>query len=134
MAYTSLQRLTIAAITVVASGCSGGGASPATPTTPSAGTTPVTVVIAGIDGNRSYRPNPVQASGQSIAFRNDDTVPHRIVMDDGSTDFGTLSPGASSAARMVAGGSYHCTIHPSMVGSINAASAPEPPVGSGNGY
>ena len=68
-------------------------------------------------------------------FKNNDTITHRIVMDDNSVDFGSLSAGASSAAKGVgAGGNFHCTIHPSMVGSINGAVAPTPPPGSGGGY
>ncbi len=132
---TSLLRFTLAAFVMTAA-CSGGGSPATTPTAPSSGgaTSPVTVAIVGIDGNRSYRPNPVQSTGQAVVFRNDDTVAHRIVMDDGSADFGTLTPGASSAARAVNGGNYHCTLHPSMVGSINGTAAPEPPAGSGNGY
>jgi hypothetical protein len=56
-------------------------------------------------------------------------------MDDGSNDFGQLAVGASSAPRGVgSGGNFHCTIHPSMVGSINGTVAPEPPPGSGDGY
>jgi hypothetical protein len=56
-------------------------------------------------------------------------------MDDRSIDFGNLAPGASSAARSVGGGgNFHCDNHPSMVGSINGATAPEPPPGSGDGY
>jgi hypothetical protein len=55
-------------------------------------------------------------------------------MDDGSADFGSLSPGASSQAKAVTSGNFHCANHPSMVGSINGAVAPVPPPGSGNGY
>ena len=56
-------------------------------------------------------------------------------MDDNSVDFGSLSPGASSAAKGVGtGGNFHCTIHPSMVGTINGTVAPTPPPGSGDGY
>ena len=70
-----------------------------------------------------------------IFKNNDTTTTHHIVMDDGSIDFGSLSPGASSPAKSVgAGGNFHCANHPSMVGSINGAVAPTPPPGSGDGY
>ena len=132
---SSLILITTLAAAVSASRCGGGGSSQ-TATTP--GTTPsiVTVSIVGTQGNGSYVPNPVStASGNQVMFKNNDTVnTHRIVMDDGSADFGTLSPGASSSARTVSGGNFHCTNHPSMVGSINGASAPTPPPGSGDGY
>jgi plastocyanin len=133
----SLAAILIAA--VVTSQCGGGddGGSTGTPTTPGSNTpTVVTVSIVGTNGNKSYVPNPIPTtSGEQVVFKNDDNTTHRIIMDDGSIDFGTLAAGASSAAKGVgAGGTFHCTIHPSMVGSINGAVAPEPPPGSGDGY
>ena len=56
-------------------------------------------------------------------WTNTDSNVHRIVMDDRSLDTGNIASGASSPATTLAtnGGSYHCTLHPSMVGSIVAA-------------
>ena len=129
-------------------GNNGGGGQPLT--NPGSGQSTVTVQIVGTKGNGSYVPNPVQkAAGDLLVFKNNDTVTHRIIMDDGSVDFGSLSPGASSQAKAVSGrlvtgasnqpqavasGNFHCTIHPSMVGSIGGTVAPEPPPGSGDGY
>ena len=121
---------------VVSSQC-GGGKSEPTPTGPGNNNTPtaVTVSIVGTKGNGSYVPNPVpKASGEVISFKNNDTVVHRIVMDDGSADFGNIAPGATSEAKAVSNSNFHCTNHPSMVGSVNGTTAPEPPVGSGDGY
>jgi hypothetical protein len=95
----------------------------------------MTVSIVGIQGNGSYVPNPVSTSGNQVMFKNNDPVnTHHIVMDDNSADFGSLSPGASSPAKALTNGNFHCANHPSMVGSINGATAPVPPPGSGNGY
>jgi plastocyanin len=127
----------IVAAAVVSSQCGGGDGSSQTPTTPGTNTpSTLTVNIIATNGNKSYVPNPIPASsGEQVSFRNNDTVVHHIVMDDNSVDFGSLSPGTSSAARGVgAGGTFHCVNHPSMVGSINGAVAPEPAPGSGNGY
>jgi plastocyanin len=126
---------TVLAAAVSASRCSGGGSTD-TPTGPGSNTpSAITISIVGTRGNASYQPNPVpKASGEQVMFRNNDTVAHRIVMDDSSVDFGNLAPGASSQASAVATGNFHCTTHPSMVGSINGATAPEPPPGSGDGY
>ena len=132
---SSVILVVVLTAAVSASRC-GGGDSTTTPTTPG-NTTPstITVSIVGTNGNKSYVPNPVQkASGEQVMFKNSDTITHRIVMDDNSADFGNLSPGASSQAKAVTSGNFHCTIHPSMVGSINGAAAPEPPPGSGDGY
>ena len=132
---SSMILIALLTAAVSASRCGGGNSSQA-PTTPGP-TTPstVTVSIVATKGNQSYVPNPVpKASGDQVMFKNNDTITHRIVMDDNSGDFGTLSPGASSQAKAVSNGNFHCTIHPSMVGSINGAAAPDPAPGSGNGY
>jgi plastocyanin len=129
---SSVILVSVVAAAVSAARC-GGSSSPTAPgpVTPSV----VTVAIVGLAGSGSYQPNPVQTGGNQVMFKNNDTVnTHRIVMDDGSGDFGTLAPGASSQARSVSGGNFHCTIHPSMVGSINGATAPAPAPGSGDGY
>ena len=134
---SSLILITVLAAAVSASRCGGGGGSSSTPTTPGP-TTPstITISIVGVNGNGSYVPNPVpRTAGEQVIFKNNDTVEtHRIVMDDDSADFGNLSPGASSQAKAVTNGNFHCTNHPSMVGSIGGSVAPEPPPGSGDGY
>ncbi len=133
-------------------GCGGGGSNysgggTTTPTAPSPAPTPspapapapnptpsVTVNIVSSSGNGAFSPNPVQAAaGSSIQWRNDTSVSHVLVMDDGRS-IGTLAPGASVTMTVSSGGSYHCTNHPSMVGSINGATAPEPPTGGGSDY
>jgi plastocyanin len=133
---SSIVLIALLTAAFAASRCGGGNSgSTQTPTNP--GTTPgiVSVSIVGTKGNASYVPNPVpKPTGDQVMFKNNDTISHRIVMDDNSADFGNLSPGASSQAKGVTSGNFHCTTHPSMVGSINGAAPPEPPPGSGNGY
>jgi plastocyanin len=127
----------VLAAAVASSRCGGGDSSGQTVTNPGTNTpTAVTVSIVATNGNKSYVPNPIPtSSGEQVVFKNNDATTHHIVMDDNSVDFGTLAPGASSAAKGVgAGGTFHCTLHPSMVGSINGAVAPDPLPGSGDGY
>jgi plastocyanin len=139
---SSWRLVAMLAAAVAAAQCSGssnnnsnGGGTVQNPITPAPTPTAVTISIVGTAGNQSYVPNPVPVSaGEQVIFRNNDTVVHRIVMNDGSADFGNLSPGQSSQARGAGSGDFHCTIHPSMVGSINGLTAPEPPPGSGDGY
>lgn len=129
-----LRVVAMLAASAAAANCGGGSGAAVTPSSPSP-TAAVTVAIVATNGNRSYVPNPVQTGGQPLIFKNNDSANHRIVMDDGSVDFGSLAPGASSPARSITGaGNFHCTIHPSMVGSINGATAPNPAPGSGDGY
>ncbi|MGE0865706.1 MAG: hypothetical protein AB7P34_17545 [Vicinamibacterales bacterium] len=127
--------------------CGGGGGSTAasptspTPTPTAAAPTPapaapgtpatVTVAIVASTGNTAFQPNPVKAnSGDTVMFRNSDSVMHHLVMDDGSADLGDIPPGAVSRGmtlRSASATNFHCTLHSSMVGSINGATAPEPP-------
>jgi plastocyanin len=128
-------------------GCGGGGggasASPtaptptataappaATPTTSPAGPASVSVSIVSSIGNTAFVPNPVRANtGDTVTFRNTDSTLHHLVMDDGSADLGDIAPGATSRGFTLRSGNatrFHCTLHPSMVGSINGESAPEP--------
>jgi plastocyanin len=82
------------------------------------------ISILANNGALSFAPNPATAvSGDLLVWRNNDSFSvHRIVLDDGSLDTGDINPGASSAPipLTVAGGGYHCAIHPSMVGTILA--------------
>ena len=132
----------LAAAALWAVGCGGGGAY-STPTTPSpAATTPpstgstsganVTVAITGSVGSASFSPNPAPAaSGQSVAFKNSDGTMHHLVADNGTWDSGDITPGATSRILAVTNTNaltFHCTIHPTMVGSINGSSAPPPPI------
>jgi plastocyanin len=119
--------LTAGLAAVVASWSCGGGSSAApaaTTTAPSAtpsASSSLTVSIVGSDGSRAYNPNPAAVnSGDTVVFRNNDSTIHRIVMDDGSADLGNINPGGSSQMQLKgSGGTFHCTIHPTMVGSIN---------------
>jgi plastocyanin len=113
--------------------CGGGGGSSSSPTspTPSAvGPATLTVSIVSSIGNTAFVPNPVKANtGDTVVFRNSDAVVHRLVMDDGSADLGDVAPGATSRGftlRSESATRFHCTLHASMVGSINGATAPEP--------
>ena len=64
-----------------------------------------------------------------VVWRNADVVTHRVKIDDLSVDTGDIAPGASSQPMALGAVSkaYHCSIHPSMVGSLNTAQTPEPP-------
>ena len=91
---------------------------------------PKRYTIRGVNGAQSFTPNPAScAAGQTVVFYNADTVTHRVVLDDQSVDTGPIAPGASSAPQQLGAinKSYHCSLHPSMVGSLNSASTPDPP-------
>jgi len=128
--------LRIAAATMLCVSCGGsGGYSSSTPSTPTAPSTPatsniVTVTINGDHGQLSFSPNPAMCPvGQTVVWKNADSVAHRVVIDDLGVTTDTIAPGASSAPMPLGdvSKSYHCSIHPNMVGALNNASTPVPP-------
>jgi plastocyanin len=122
------QVLGASLLAVVCVGCggSGGYGGSTTPTTPSTGGTSnaITITIAGQKGDQSFTPNSAMcATGQTVVWKNNDTTTHRIVIADLGIDTGNIAPGASSQPVSLANVSknYHCSLHPSMVGSLNNA-------------
>ena len=88
-----------------------------------------TINIVGTAGANAFVPNPLAiAPGEMIVWMNDDERVHHIVLDDG-TDVGTVAPGQASVpiALVNPAALYHCTLHPSMVGSISDMSQAPPP-------
>jgi plastocyanin len=116
-------------------GCSGSSYSngnSGNPTTPSP-TIPgvVTINVVAVNGAQSFSPNPATLpAGQMVVWHNVDNITHRVVLNDRSVDTGDLTAGASSQPMAIAaaGGQYHCSIHPVMVGSVNqnASNVPAP--------
>jgi plastocyanin len=134
MVMNSRLALTIGGALLIAAtvaGCGGGGAggysSPASPS-PSPAPGPVvaadvTITILGMNGSNSYSPNPVTAKvGQTVAWRNADSLAHTATADAGGFDTGSIAAGASSnPIAMNAAGRfpYHCAIHGfTMVGTL----------------
>ena len=114
-------------------GCSGGGYSSgnslAAPT-PMTSNGIVTINVVAINGAQSFSPNPATLpAGQMVVWHNVNNTTHRVVLNDRSVDTGDLAPGTSSQPMAIgaAGGQYHCSIHPEMVGSINQDTSTSPP-------
>ena len=115
-------RLAIVAVGVslVVSACGSDSSSPTAPGTSTGAD--VTVTIQSNSGSNSYAPNPATMRvGQTIAWRNADSIAHTATRDGGGFNTGTLAAGATSAATMMSTAgtfTYHCTIHPGMVGTL----------------
>ena len=118
-------------------GCSANGYSSGSTNSPAAPTPVtsngiVTINVVAINGAQSFSPNPATLpAGQMVVWHNVNNTTHRVVLNDRSVDTGDLAPGASSQPMVIgpAGGQYHCSIHPEMIGSINqdtSTSAPPP--------
>jgi plastocyanin len=119
-----MRVLAAAAAGLILSACGGGGSTPSGPT-PGA----LTITITRQNGAQSFSPNPASAGGQTVVFRNSDSVVHRVMLNDGSIDTGDIAPGATSAAvQMPAGGTnYHCSVHPDMIGAVSGTAGGPPP-------
>lgn len=105
---------------VVASGVSCGKDSP---TAPSRLPQVHVIVIRGANGAFSFDPvNEVAHVGQAVAWRNDDSVSHSLVDQDGLLNTGRIPPGARSgtvALSSPATVEYHCSDDPSMKGLLS---------------
>jgi len=109
-------------------GSDGGSSNPGGPS-PAPNPNTVTIAIVGERGNQSFVPNPAAAAGRMVVFHNQDSIVHRVRLNDGTLDTGDIAPGRMSAPLMMpaAGANYHCPLHPTMVGAINAAGSAPPP-------
>lgn len=71
--------------------------------------------------NFAYNPDPVTIQvGGKVIWINRDSAPHTATADDGSFDTGTIEEGKLKSETFKQAGTYpyHCTIHPSMHGTI----------------
>ena len=135
MRLTALLGSALAVI-LASSSCGSGSSNTVSTPTP---TTPTTIAILfssglGNLGANSFSPNPASVTeGAMVAWQNTDSTAHHIVFDDNSLDTGVIAPGTTSPAKplSVSGARYHCAIHPTMIGSINAATNPSPSPGPG---
>ncbi len=132
------HRLTLFALALVATlfvlACGSSSSPSPTPTSPTpppssptppppSGTADVTINITGMNGSQSYAPSPgTVKAGQTVAWHNADSVAHTATANSGAFNTGSIAPGATSApVTMGSAGSfaYHCSFHPSMVGTLN---------------
>jgi plastocyanin len=105
-----------------------------------------TVGVVASFGSQAFNPNPTMAvMGDALQWTNNDVTMHRLVLDDGTPTgqlIGIINPGDTTQpiTLNVASATYHCTIHPSMVGylgnaqPVTAAPSPTPSPDPGSGY
>lgn len=95
----------------------------------------VTIEINGQTNNFSFSPNPADAGGKAVVFKNNTSVSHRVILNnnDPLTDTGDIAPGATSrSVTMPSGGTnYHCSVHDRMGGAIMPQSGGTPPACEG---
>ena len=84
-------------------------------TAPSATTASVSIA------NFSFTPAKLSISvGTTVIWTNNDSVTHTVTADGGAFDSNNLSPGNTFSFTFSKAGTYtyHCKIHPSMMGTI----------------
>jgi plastocyanin len=124
---TTMRRLVgplllVAAVAIIAASCNGTGpsaygASASTAVT----TTAATASNAGTIKGFSFQPEVLKVKvGAKVTWTNDDTVAHTVTADTNSFASGNLQPGGSFSFAFIRPGTYayHCSIHPSMHGSV----------------
>lgn len=114
-----------ATLMLILAACAGGGA--AQPTEAPGQPTEATGGCAGSGGEAvqiadfSFIPAEATTSvGGTVTWTNADSAPHTVTFDDGGPDCGRLNNGASVSRTFDSAGTfaYHCSIHPSMRGSV----------------
>jgi plastocyanin len=104
-------------------GCGYGGGSPIEPAgSPSAPADALVIDIIGERGTQSFSPNPATVpTGRLVVWHNRDNQTHRVVLNDGRVDTGDIAAGRFSAPMTIPPPApYHCSIHPSMTGTLVA--------------
>lgn len=83
------------------------------------------LIVSGADtkGASAYDPNPFTislATQTTVKWGNGDGITHTVTADGGAFDSGNLASGNSFSHTFAAPGTfgYHCTIHPTMVGTV----------------
>jgi plastocyanin len=118
-----LKRTSVLLLTLAGAGllidC--GSTTPAGPGGSTGSTDLVIITITGINGSNSFAPASASLkAGQSVAWKNSDTVTHRPILSD-VFDTKQLAAGATSATTVMSTPGtyeYKCTIHPEMTGTV----------------
>jgi plastocyanin len=104
----------LASLTILAAAC--GDSNSSNPTTPSPNPTPGAALVTVFITNSVYGPNPLTVSvGQSVNWKNNDTIEHSATFDNGIYESGNI-PALSAhdvPLPMNTKGTftYHCRMH-----------------------
>ena len=120
----SVRLVVVSIVLTLAIACGGDYSSPATAPSPTpAGPVASVVIPAGAEvlGKTAYAPDEVDvAPGTTVTWMNTDSVAHTSTSDVAGWNSGTIAPGGRFSASFSNAGtySYHCAIHPGMVGTV----------------
>lgn len=119
---TTMRRLVgplllVAAVAIIAAACNGSGPSAYGAPASTAATATNAATIKGF----SFQPEVLKVKvGAKVTWTNDDTVAHTVTADTDSFASGNVQPRGSFSFTFTRPGTYayHCSIHPSMHGSV----------------
>jgi plastocyanin len=114
--------LLVAAVAIIAAACNGTGSTAySAPASTAATTTAATATNAAAIKGFAFQPDVLKVKvGAKVTWTNDDTVAHTVTADTNSFASGNLQPAGSFSFTFTRPGTYayHCSIHPSMHGSV----------------
>ena len=126
----SLRLAVISGVLVFAAAC-GSNYSSSTPSpapsptpTPAPGGASSSVSIptgAAVLGTAAFMPDALTVpAGTTVTWTNTDSIPHTSTSDAKGWDSGIVGPGQQFTVSLQTPGtySYHCTLHPGMVGTV----------------
>ena len=110
------------ALVIGMSAC-GSYSAPSSPSpTPSPGGNGVSIPVNASNlGTSAYAPNPFTVSaGTTVTWTNNDSIAHTSTADGGAWNSGSIAAGGhfSFTAQTKGTFTYHCTIHPGMIGTL----------------
>jgi plastocyanin len=78
-----------------------------------------------------FSPNPIMIKvGDTVTWMNNGSITHTSTSDTGAWDTGPIASGATSSAvsfKTAGTFAYHCSIHPSMTGTVIVSAVAETP-------
>lgn len=121
-----LAAISVVLMFTVACGYNSPNPAPAPTPTPTPGpvgqSTPVSIPVGAENlGNRAFAPDEADvAVGTTVTWTNNDVVTHTSTSNNGVWSSGNVGPGGQFSFTFTTAGtfSYHCSIHPGMVGSV----------------
>ena len=124
----SLRLVALSAVLMLAVACGAGYSSPSVSPSPTVstapdGTSPSVAIPVGAStlGNGAFAPDVLNvAVGTTVTWRNTDSIVHTSTSDAAGWNSGEVAPGGQFSVALQTAGtfSYHCTIHPGMVGTV----------------
>lgn len=124
----SLRLAIVSAVLMCAIACGGDSSSPSTAPSPtpsptSGGPSSSVVIPVGAQslGNGAFTPDELNVGiGTTVTWMNTDSIAHTSTSDTTGWDSGIVAPGGQFSRAFPTAGtfSYHCSIHPGMVGTI----------------